>query len=59
MRGSYITFRGFRVVDDTYNEPGAQRITYAWIKMRQFFIRGADHINYRYSEVGPNDWTTA
>ena len=33
--------------------------------MRQFFIRGADHINYRNSEVGPNDsddgmnWITA
>jgi hypothetical protein len=65
VRGSYITFRGFRVLDDTYNEPGAHRITYAWIKMRQFFIRGADHINYRHSEVGPNtsdngmNWITA
>jgi hypothetical protein len=65
VRGSYITFRGFRVVDDTYNEPGAQRITYSFIKMRQFFVRGADHINYRNSEVGPNDtddgmnWITA
>ena len=65
VRGSYITFRGFRVVDDTYNDPGAQRITYSFIKMRQFFVRGADHINYRNSEVGPNDsddgmnWITA
>jgi len=64
-RGSYITFRGFRVTDDTFNEQGARWITYSWIKMRQFFIRGADHISYRYSEVGPNgsddgmNWITA
>jgi len=65
VRGSHITFRGFRVLDDTYNEQGAQRITYSYVKMRQFFIRGADHITYRYSEVGPNgsddgmNWITA
>jgi len=63
--GSYIEFRGFRVVDDTYNEQGARHITYSYIKMRQFFIRGADHITYRYAEVGPNasddgmNWITA
>src|SRR4029078_9641714 len=54
VRGSYITFRGFRGLADTYHAPGEQRITYAWIKMRQFFVRGAAHITYRYSEVGPN-----
>jgi hypothetical protein len=53
-RGSYIEFKGFRVEDDTYNEPAAQWITYSAISMRQFFIRGADHITYRYSNVGPN-----
>jgi hypothetical protein len=53
-RGSYIEFRGFRVTDDTYNEPGAQWITYRYVSMRQFFIRGGDHISYRSSNVGPN-----
>ena len=64
-RGSYIEFRGFRVIDDTFNEQGARHIAYSWIKMRQFFVRGADHVTYRYSEVGPNaaddgmNWVTA
>jgi hypothetical protein len=64
-RGSYIEFRGFRVTTDTYNDPGARRITYRWIKMRQFFIRGADYVSYVGSNVGPNvsndgmNWITA
>ncbi len=64
-RGSYIEFRGFRVLDDTYNEPGAQWISYRYISMRQFFIRGADHITYRSANIGPNasddgmNWITA
>jgi hypothetical protein len=64
-RGSYMKFRGFRVNDDTFNEQGAKWITYSYVKMRQFFIRGGDHISYRYSEVGPNasddgmNWITA
>jgi hypothetical protein len=64
-RGSYIEFRGFRVADDTYNEAAAKWITYRSVSMRQFFIRGADHITYVSSTVGPNgsedgmNWITA
>jgi hypothetical protein len=64
-RGSQIEFRDLTVSADTYNLPGAQHITYRRIKMRQFFIRGADHINYVDSDVGPNvsndgmNWITA
>lgn len=64
-RGSYIEFRGFKVIADTYNDPGARRITYRGMRMRQFFIRGADYISYISSRVGPNasndgmNWITA
>ena len=64
-RGSHIEFRDLTVSADTYNLPGAQHITYRRIKMRQFFIRGADHISYVDSDVGPNvsndgmNWITA
>ena len=53
-RGSHIEFRDFTVNAATYNRQRAQHITYRRIKMRQFFIRGADHIQYLDSEVGPN-----
>lgn len=64
-RGSQIEFRDFTVSADTYNLPAAQHITYRRMKMRQFFIRGADHISYLDSDVGPNvsndgmNWITA
>jgi hypothetical protein len=63
--GSNIEFRNFTVTESTYTRPGAQFITFRGIKMRQFFIRGADHISYYDSEVGPNtsndgmNWITA
>ena len=53
-RGSHIEFRDLTVTADTYNRPGAQNVTYRRVKMRQFFVRGADHISYIDSEVGPN-----
>jgi hypothetical protein len=55
VNGSDIEFRDMTVNESTYNRQGAQRITYRWIRMQQFFIRGADHIAYIQSEVGPND----
>jgi hypothetical protein len=63
--GSHIEFRDMTTTRETYNRPGAQWITYRRIKMRQFFIRGADHISYIDSEAGPNtnddgmNWITA
>jgi hypothetical protein len=51
---SNVEFRNFTITNSTYNRQGAQWITYRNIKMRQFFIRGADHISYIDSEVGPN-----
>ena len=63
--GSHIEFRDFTVTRETYNRPGAQWITYQRVKMRQFFIRGADHISYVDTEAGPNvsddgmNWITA
>jgi hypothetical protein len=64
-RGSYIEFRDLTASTDTYNRPGAQHITYRRIHMRDFFVRGADHILYVDSDVGPNsdademNWITA
>ena len=53
-RGSYMEFRDFTVNAATYNRQQAQHITYRRIKMRQFFIRGSDHIQYLDGEVdGP------
>jgi hypothetical protein len=63
--GSHIEFRDFSVPGDTYTRPGAQYITYRRITMGVFLIRGADHISYVDSNVGPNDsrdgmnWITA
>jgi chitodextrinase len=65
VRASYLEMRNFTVTSSTYNRQGAQWITYRGIKMRQFFIRGADHVSYYDSEVGPNvsddgmNWITA
>jgi hypothetical protein len=54
-RGSYIEFRDFTVNASTYNRQEAQHITYRRVKMRQFFIRGSDHIRYLDGEVdGPD-----
>ena len=54
-RGSYMEFRDFTVNASTYNRQQAQHITYRRIKMRQFFIRGSDHIQYLDGEVdGPD-----
>ena len=64
-RGSHIEFRDLTISEDTSNLPGAQHITYRRIKMRQFFIRGADNISYVDCDVGPNvsndgmNWITA
>jgi hypothetical protein len=64
-RGSHLEFRDLTVKTATYNRSDAQYVTYRRIKMRQFFIRGADHIRYFDSEVGPNvaddgmNWITA
>ncbi|MGH9173134.1 MAG: hypothetical protein ACRD1H_02185, partial [Vicinamibacterales bacterium] len=64
-RGAHIVFSRFRVRNETYNRAGAHHITYRRIKMQLFFIRGADHISYIRSRVGPNDsddymnWITA
>jgi hypothetical protein len=52
--GTHIEFRNLTVTESTYNRQGAQWITYRHVKMRQFFIRGSDHIRYIDSEVGPN-----
>jgi len=65
VRASYLELRNFTVTSSTYNRERAQWITYRNIKMRQFFIRGADHVSYYDSEVGPNtsddgmNWITA
>ena len=54
-RGSYMEFRDFTVNASTYNRQQAQNIIYRRIKMRQFFIRGSDHIQYLDGEVdGPD-----
>jgi hypothetical protein len=53
--GSYIEFRDFKVTGDTYNRSGARFVTYRRITMSVFLIRGADHIRYLSSNVGPND----
>jgi chitodextrinase len=64
-RGAHVEFRDFTVTTDTYNRPEAQYVTYRRIKMRDFFVRGADHISYIDSDVGPNtgademNWITA
>ena len=54
VRASYLELRNFTVTSSTYNRQGAQWITYRGVKMRQFFIRGSDHVSYIDSEVGPN-----
>ena len=54
-RASYVEFRDFTVSAATYNRQEAQNIIYRRIKMRQFFIRGSDHIQYLDGEVdGPD-----
>jgi hypothetical protein len=64
-RGSHIEFRDLTVTEDTYNLGAAEYVTYRRVKMRQFFVRGADHISYIDSDVGPNvsndgmNWITA
>ena len=63
-QGGGIEFRDFTVSSSTYNgcncaasgQSGyvVREITYRRIKMKQFFIRGADKISYIDGEVGPN-----
>jgi hypothetical protein len=53
--GSHLEFRDLVVPGDTYNRAGAQYVTYRRVAMGLFFIRGADHIRYIDSEVGPNN----
>ena len=62
--GGGIEFRDFTVTNSTYNgcncaqtgQSGyvVREITYRRIKMKQFFVRGADRISYIEGEVGPN-----
>jgi hypothetical protein len=66
IRASNIEFQDMTVAEETYNRQAAQGITYRRVKMHVFFIRGADHISYIDSEVGPNsagfevmNWVTA
>lgn len=53
-RAAHVEFQGMTVLEETYNRPEAQFVTYRGVKMTMFFIRGADHISYINSEVGPN-----
>jgi chitodextrinase len=63
--GAHIEFRDFTLTQDSYNRQNAQYITWRRISMRDFFVRGADHISYIDSDVGPNtgademNWITA
>jgi len=54
VRASYLEMRNFTVTSSTYNRQDAKWITYRNIKMKQFFVRGSDHVSYYDSEVGPN-----
>jgi chitodextrinase len=63
-QGGAIEFRDFTVNNSTYNgcncvqsgQSGyiTREVTYRRIKMKQFFVRGADKISYIDGEVGPN-----
>jgi chitodextrinase len=55
VRASHIEFRDLTITTDSYNRQNASYITWRRITMRDFFVRGADHISYIDGEVGPND----